>query len=297
MGLFGFLKGSKSTSVPPGFENKGQIPVGTPEQILASGAPLPDLNTPQNLGEPSAPEQSITQQPEITQPAPPSQEFQVPDFSEVDLEEVKKGLEEVTKEAQATQPVDVAPAPVPPINVVEEKPVVQEALPEEPPAEIVPEQAPPVENVQESVPIVEKPPQIQEETPAVVDQAPTPPSETTWHEEPIVEPVVNEEVPYEEPVVEIPVEEEIINEDDHIVVKREFATDIFVEKEQYQETLLMMATIDKDMRTATNHLSRAVDNETIVTAKIVDWKDTLGVIQEKLLKIDEMIFEKGEIHD
>ncbi|MBD3208936.1 hypothetical protein GF367_00775, partial [Candidatus Woesearchaeota archaeon] len=73
-------------------------------------------------------------------------------------------------------------------------------------------------------------------------------------------------------------------------------TEIYVEKEKYQQALLVIATIQQDLQAAADKLGRVLDDEAIVTAKVDEWHDVLNGVQENLIAIDMRMFEKGDTH-
>lgn len=80
----------------------------------------------------------------------------------------------------------------------------------------------------------------------------------------------------------------------HIVVRKDVATDIYVEKESYKGVLLSLDGVQKGVHAASDHLSKVVAMEASVTDKITHWHDVLNEVQDKLIGVDMKLFEKGD---
>ena len=81
--------------------------------------------------------------------------------------------------------------------------------------------------------------------------------------------------------------------EERIIFKHAVGTDVFVEKLVYEQVLMDVAGVEKDLQLAGNHLDKVFRNEVAVTKKVDDWNKALNLIQEKLMAIDVRLFDKG----
>ncbi len=83
--------------------------------------------------------------------------------------------------------------------------------------------------------------------------------------------------------------------EERVILKHAVGTDVFVEKYIYEDALLNVSAVQKDLQNAGSHLDKVLRDELAVTKKIGDWNATLNVIQEQLMSIDIRLFEKGDV--
>ncbi len=221
----------------------------------------------------------------------------------------------------ADEPVSEPPAGFP-APVVEQPPATGFPAPVE---EMAPQQPAPVEEpVQESIaqpafaqfpepvaespaPVVEQPPQqplvAQQppQQPVVVEEQPPAPVEPPVvtspppAEQPAPEPVVEEKpAPVEEPASPPVVEEKAPTREEE---KTRFVQEggIFIEKPRYIEVLLDVAAVERKVKEAAKHVQTVANDEVAVTDKIKLWHNLLSEIDEKLMLVDQRLFEKGEM--
>ncbi len=324
MGLFGFMKKNSTDNIsqsPPLANNnpENNFPP-TPEEQRVANSPLPfDSETPEptpfpNEGNP------FTQEVKAETPTQPSQQsFDVPDFSEEEILAAQKPVEE--QEISPVQQVREEPivqATMQPSNPFDQKPTqtqaVQDNLSTEQPTN-------PTTRVAENAPQQPEPPK---EEPQAAEQGigangntgnlgpdlgetnnetknPTP-IPTEWVDEPIAPKKIDpEESQTEEPEANddktesiTPATEDVKPIEERVVVRNSGVTEIFVEKEAYKSALLEVASIVKDGGAATDHITRILDNEAIVSAKLEEWHGVLDDIQEKLMLVDTKLFDKGD---
>ena len=89
-------------------------------------------------------------------------------------------------------------------------------------------------------------------------------------------------------------EEEVVPVENQITINKGGVTEIFVEKKEYQQTLISLSGAVADLQKADDHLARVIDDENIMTAKIAAWHDILNTVQENLIAIDMRLFDEGD---
>lgn len=288
MGLFGFLKKKGEPSLPvdaaapvtplPSFADappgtEGLPPIGdvSAQQPLAD---LPPLGTP-----PPAEAVALDELPPLG--APPPAEFQLPDFSEDDVRQAKDLNTPLPELEPEPEPVEEESAPMP--GPLEREEVVQPPV-QEPVQSLVEDSPVPFEMPQPAAPVEEDP---QGKAP-VVDEQPVeqPPTEAP--------PAPVEESPLaQEPVQELsqePSEPTPAQPEWH----REVEGELFIEKREYMRLLLGVTAIESRVKQSAANVEKVISDEVVITDKLKAWHDLLSGLQEKLMAIDDRLFEKGE---
>ena len=313
------LPNSPSSSLPPlDAPSSGAAslpPIGDVSSTSQSPStdlpPLDDAPLPAPAQGPSEP---LAQSQEVVQGA--SEEFKLPDFSADEVaaaqELSKKKSAASLLDQPASQPAATGQDFTAPVDESPKVAPVQESLADPQPA-AEQDDLPPAPGPQEREPAPLQESSVQEPVPVqdpVVDPVSSPepslvqsPQAPAISEEPSVEPqlqqaglsqqdfaaAVDGQPSSEESSVE-PLEMKQENVHLHI-----HDGGIFVEKGVYGGALLSVAAIEKQVKSAASHVQRVVDDEVAVTDKLKKWHDVLGEIEEKLMFIDEKLFEKGEM--
>jgi len=291
VGLFSFLqRGKNDQSIPQ--QSFPQAGVGgTSDQSVPPSAPPQDQPLQQPPFE-SQPQGIIGQGSEspAQQPLDEDPHFQVPDFSDEELAQLSPEPEAPTA-PQNPAPHDDQQSP-PPDNPAPQT----EALSTPPSEPAVPETPQPTTDAsQDDQPLTPQSSPPPADTPAPPQESFTEEPDADQQQESVTPSSFQEATSSQAPLSEeSPVDDVVENPVTTHIVEENGKTSVFVEKEQYVQALIMASTIENDIRDASTHLTRIIDNDAIITAKLKEWKGLLDDIQEKLLLVDEKMFGEGD---
>lgn len=310
MGLFDFnrkrsdVNQAPTSQVPPSFAN--QTPLSTPASEISppqifpplgsqSQVPTNELIPPQSPDHFSAPPKQTFQPSSQSSPQTP-QDVTINPFVSSQSDQFTPSQNDQLNIApvDTTPPVETHDFSTPDFSEEDFSP----HIPQEPAQNTFEEEIPlpDATNVAESAP----------DTSSVFDMSGEPAEETSLPSEevddfpqPPSHPLV-EDFSYEEDSYvseQSDVSNEIEPPETRVFVRRNNKTEVFVEKESYKWSLLSLAEIEGDIRKATDHLERVLDDEAIVSAKMSEWHDIMDMIQAQLISVDSKVFDMGDTND